>query len=159
MEDGSTGAYSHLFVAGAIEKSLTPGVFDMLVKLCFRNSVLNIGILVITVDTARVAHLLVGELEEVTINNLITAVFENLEEGGLIIRVSIGVELSECNKVLTVHSMIVLVLESEGADIEASLGRLHASAHSWVVFIQWGQVDSSVSVLPEASPHAHHITA
>ena len=120
---------------------------------------LNIGVLVITVDTARVAHLLVGELEEVTINNLITAVFENLEEGGFIIRVSIGMELSECNKVFTVHTMIVLVLQSEGADIEASLSRLHASAHSWVVFIQWGQVDSSVSVLPEAAPHAHHITA
>ena len=150
---------SHFGVAGTVEESLTPGVPNALSELCLLNRMIDISILVFTIYLATVSHLLVRKLEEVTIDYLLAIFFENLEKSGLILWVSITVELGVGEEVLSVHTVVRLVGQSERANVEARLRCLHSSTHSWLIFIEWGQVDSCVSVLPEAAPSAHHITA
>ena len=152
-------ARSHFGVACAVEESLTPGIPNALSELCCLNRVVNICILVLSIYLATVGHLLVCKLEEVAIDYLITSFFENLEKSGLTLGVSITVELGIGQEVLSVHTVVRLVGQSERANVEACLRCLHSSAHSWLIFIEWGQLDSCVSILPEAAPAAHHITA
>ena len=119
----------------------------------------NICIFVLSIYLATVGHLLVCKLEEVAIDYLLAIFFENLKKSGLTLGVSITVELGIGQEVLSVHTVVRLVGQSERADVEACLRCLHSSAHSRLIFIKWGQLDSSVSILPEAAPAAHHITA
>ena len=119
----------------------------------------NICILELAIYLATVGHLLVCKLKEVTIENLLAIVFKNLEKSSLTLRIDIIVELSEGQEVLPVHAVVSLVGQGERANIEASLGGYYAPTHPWLIFIQWGQVDSSVCILPESAPSAHHISA
>ena len=150
---------SHFGVARTVEESLTPGVPNALCERCCLNRVVNICILVLSIYFATVGHLLVCKLEEVAIDYLIATFFENLEKSGLTLGVSITVELGIGQEVLSVYSVVRLVGQSKRANVEACLRCLHSSAQSRLIFIEWGQLDSSVSILPEAAPSAHHITA
>lgn len=113
----------------------------------------------LSIDRATVGHLLVCELEEVTVKDLIAVFFENLQESGLIIWVHILMELSKGDEVLSVHSMIRIVAQRECANIEAGFGGEDATSHSWLIFIQWLQLNPRVRVLPESTKPAHHVTA
>ena len=112
----------------------------------------------LSVDRATVGHLLVCELEEVTVKDLIAVFFENLQERGLVIRVCILMELCKGDEVLPVHTMISIVAQCEGANIEAGFGGEDATSHSWLVFIQWLQMNPRVRILPESTEPAHHVT-
>ena len=57
-----------------------------------------------------------------SIDNSIASFLEDLEESSFVFGVAIGIELSKGDEIFTVHSLVVLVLKGEGAEIEASLG-------------------------------------
>ena len=69
----------------------------------------NICILLVTVYRATVGHLLVCKLEEVAIDYLIATFLENLEKSGLTLGVSVGLELSIGQEILSVHTVVRLV--------------------------------------------------
>ena len=76
----------------------------------------------LTINGTAVVDRSVFELEHMSIDNGIASFLEDLEQSSFVFGVTIGIELSKGDEVFTVHSLIVLVLKGEGAEIEASLG-------------------------------------
>lgn len=150
---------SHFGVTCTVEKRLTPRITQALVELSCLNGMSHICILKLSIDWATIGHLLVCELEEVTVKDLIAIFFKNLQESGLITWVHILMELCKGDEVLPIHSMISIVAQCERANIEAGFSGKDATSHSWLIFIQWLQLDPRVCVLPESTKPAHHVTA
>ena len=150
---------SHSLVASSIEESLTPRVTDGTLKRCTLNSVLNISINLVAIDTAAIVHLIVLKLEHMAIDNSITIFLENLEQDSFIVGVNFRVELSKGQEIFAINTMVLLVLESEGSHVEASLCGLDATTQSGFVLINRDQIDASVRVLPETTEHAFHVTS
>lgn len=118
----------------------------------------NFCVFDIGIDATAVRQVRVLELEGVAVNDGIASLIEDFKESGFVLRVSLGTELSEDQEVLTVGTVVVLVSESEGREIEAGLSGKDTATKSGLFLIDGLQVDTSISVQPKATEHALHIT-
>ena len=90
-------------------------------------------------------------------NSTLICIIEDFEKRGLVLWILILGELSVCKEVFTVDAMVVLVLESQSAEIDCGLSGQDAATETWLTLIQWDQVDSRVGEKPETTKHALHV--
>ena len=120
---------------------------------------LQLSIFMLTVHLATVDHLIVLELEVVTIDDFFALIIHHFQQGGLIFWVSFGNKFAEGQEVFAIDTMIARVRQGERADVEGSLRGKDATTESGLLLIKWNQVDARVSILPETTKSAFHVAA